>query len=82
MMQKDQDTKLAENKICSCEQNMKFTSLIISQETVATEWFLIMGLLSVQHYSLQIMMRFGCTSAKTWCACSPDALVNMSCILH
>ena len=51
MMQKQQNTRLAEKKLRCREQNMKglkSTSLTISPGIAAVEWFLIMNLLSVQ----------------------------------
>ena len=57
-MQKQQDTRLAENKIGGCEQKpdkLKFTSLTISPGTAA---FRIMKLLWVQLYSRQSIVCF------------------------
>ena len=69
-------------------EKLKFTSLTVSPGTAAVEWFLIMNLLSVQLSSLYIaycalIMHYMwlLTSAKRWCPCGPDALVN-TCLLH
>ena len=67
-------------------ERVKFTSLIISPETAATEWFPIMKLLSVQLYRLESIMRFDralritrpLPSAKTRCPYCLDALVTTS----
>ena len=64
MMQKQKDTRLAENKLCGCGQDMKSWSWhhMISPRTAAREWFLITALLSVQLYSLQSIMCFDCAT--------------------